>query len=46
MPQAHNPTSLIGRTIVLRSAAADADAFLINRAEQFTLRMERAREVA
>ena len=54
MPQARNTTNLMGRTIILRSAAAeaeqvdaDADAFLINRAlERFTLRMECARRLA
>ena len=55
MPQAHVPTSLMGRTIILRSPAAEAeavevnidtDALPINRAERFALRMERARKLA
>ncbi|KIM49596.1 hypothetical protein M413DRAFT_21784 [Hebeloma cylindrosporum] len=55
MPQAHNPTSLMGRTIILRSPAAeseaveadvDNDALPINRAERFARRMERARRLA
>ena len=44
------PTSLLGRTIILRSAAAeavDADADTIpNRAERFALRMKHARKPA
>jgi hypothetical protein len=43
----------MGRTIILRSAAAeaekvdvDAGALLINRAERFARRMERARRLA
>lgn len=56
MPRAHIPTSLMGRTIILRSPAAeaeaeaevdvDADTLPINRAERFALRMEHARRLA
>lgn len=50
-PQAHNPTTLMGRTIILRSAVAEAEAVdfdadaIPNRAERFALRMKYARRL-
>jgi hypothetical protein len=51
MPQAHIPTSLMGRTIILRSAGAEAEEVdnvdaIPNRAERFALRMKHAGRLA